>query len=387
MATAEMAKISDTIIQRVLDATDIVGIIGEFVVLRHKGARWIGLCPFHDDRHATNFVVYPAKKCYTCFACGAKGDVVKFLKDYKHLSFTDAIRYLGEKAKIDVDGHTVDVNTEPRKLPPPLPTLYLPSDMVRHSMQRRCNFHTWLCSLPWTTSMAERVEEVIEAYQVGATKQGFALFWQLDVTGTARTGHAMRYRDDGHRAKTNYSTDWVHAMLRREVVKDDSGKPVKDDDGKNIPSYPQYAEDKVEMRQTLFGMHLLDRYPEAEVHIVESEKTALICAIYFGDMEHHLWMACCGKYNLKREVLQPIISEHRIIALHPDKDGVAEWDAKRKEIGYERAYINNTILTLQWKPEDGDKADVADVLVRLLTCNRPSVHLDDINPAIKTLIK
>ena len=164
-----------------------------------------------------------------------------------------------------------------------------------------------------------------------------------------------------------------------------------DDNGKEVDKYPQYAEDKVEMRQTLFGMHLLDCYPGAEVHIVESEKTALICAIYFGEPERHLWMACCGKYNITAERLAPLIRERRVIALHPDKDGREEWTGKMKELGYQRAYINDTILTLQWKPEDGDKADIADVLLRLLkektTKRMPLTEIMDVVPAIRTTIE
>lgn len=368
-----MGKIDDRIIQRVLDATDIVEVVGEFVELKKKGARYIGLCPFHDDRHATNFVVYPAKKCYRCFACDAKGDAVKFLMENQGMSFVDAIRWLGKKANIDVDGVEVTTEVKKHELPPPLPTLYLPDSMVKHSMLRRCNFHTWLCSLPWNEEQQARVEPVIEEYMVGATKQGFALFWQLDESTTARTGHCMKYQDDGHRVKEGYATDWIHTMLRR------SGK------------YPQYAEDKVEMRQTLFGMHLLNKYPGAEVHIVESEKTALICSIYFGEPERHLWMACCGKYNITSERLAPLIKERRVIALHPDKDGREEWTEKMKDLGYNRAYINHTILTLQWKPEDGEKADIADVILRLLkektTKRMPLTEIMDVVPAIRTTIK
>ena len=362
-----MSKFSKKTIQRILDSKEasIENIIGDFVTLRQKGARWIGLCPFHEDTHATNFVVYPKKRCYKCFACDAKGDVVKFLMESQKMSFGDAIRYLAQKAKISVDGVPVDVTPTKHELPPPLPTLYLHTDMVRHSMRLTCNFHEWLRSLPWNETQRARVDSVLEAYQVGATKQGFALFWQLDVTGTARTGHCMRYGNDGHRAKSGYATDWIHAILRREVVRDKNGLPVKDAAGKLIPRFPEYADDKVEMRQTLFGMHLLNRYPDAEVHIVESEKTALVCAIKFGDLEHHLWMACCGKYNINQDVLKPITDQRRVIALHPDRDGRDEWTQKAREINYKKIYINDTLMDA-WVEQDGDKADIADIIIRQL---------------------
>ena len=358
--------IDQKIIDRVLEATDIVDVVGQFVELKRKGARYVGLCPFHDDRHVGNFSVYPAKQVYKCFACDAKGGAVTFLMEHEKMSFADAIRWLGRRKGIDIDDKTVNVEVKRRELPPPLPTLYLPDYMVRATEQRRCNFHTWLHSLPWAAEMRKRVEPVIEAYRVGATKRGWTVFWQLDQSQTARTGHVMLYKDDGHRIKDGYSTDWIHAMLRRDVVRDARGYPVKGDAGEPVPKYPQYGQDVTEVRYCPFGLHLLDKYPSAEVHIVESEKTALVCAIYFGDPEQHLWMACAGMQNLKRGLLEPIIQQRRVIALHPDRDGEASWREKLSELSYELAYINTAVLTLNWKEQDGEKADVADVLIRML---------------------
>ena len=119
-------KINKDIIDRVIEAADIVDVIGQFVELKDKGARYIGLCPFHDDKHATNFSVYPAKQCYTCFACGAKGDVVKFVREHLKLDFPDAIRWLGNRYGIPVDDVPVDyVPPPPKPKPKPKPTLFL----------------------------------------------------------------------------------------------------------------------------------------------------------------------------------------------------------------------------------------------------------------------
>jgi len=387
-----MARIDDSIIKKVLEAADIVEVIGEFVDLKKKGVRYVGLCPFHDDRHATNFVVYPKKQCYKCFACGAKGDVVKFLMDYKKMSFGDAIRWLGKRYHIDVDDRSVEVDVKKREAPPPLPTLYLPTNMLMGTLGRDSTFHRWLRSLPWSPLQAGRIDRVLTEYRVGATRQGFTVFWQVDDCGGIRTGHCMLYRTDGHRVKNEeraYNTDWIHTMLRRDVVRDPQGFPVKDEAGKEIPRWPQYADTKVEMRQTLFGMHLLSKYPTADVHIVESEKTAIICAIFFGNDDRQLWMASCGKYNLTADRLAPIIKARRVIALHPDKDGTEEWRAKMDELGYSKAYINDVMMRLDWKEQDGPKADMADIIVRLLDDARRSKvvqRIADIMPSIKPAV-
>lgn len=370
-----MGKIDDSIIQRVLDATDIVDVIGDFVELKKKGARYIGLCPFHDDRHATNFVVYPKKNCYRCFACDAKGDVVKFLMENQGMGFADAIRYLGKKAKIDVDGMDVNVEVKRREAPPPLPTLFIPDKMVRlreyKDYRNTCNFIKYLNGIPWPVQMRNKIEAALWAYHFGITKYGSAIFWQIDENGGVRDGKIMKYKRDGHRDKDNpYSISWVSSKLFR---------------------HGYYDENQWEVRRGLFGLHLLNKYPNAEVHIVESEKTAIFCTIYFGDMEHHIWMATAGKGNLTRDILKPLIDARRTIALHPDKDGMDDWKQRCHDIGYQRAYVNNAIMVLQWKPCDGEKADIADVLERELRerNNKAMKPADVLNtvPAIKTLIE
>ena len=373
-----MAKIDDYIIQRVLDATDIVDVIGAFFKLRKAGTNYTCHCPFHDDLHDGNFIIRPKNvakypNTWHCFVCDEGGDAVKFLKMKERLSFPDAIRWLAKRKGIDVDDRTVKIDIKPYVPPPPPPLMELKRELVMKTMKERTyanNFLTWLWQLPWSSQQRERFDEVLWQYCVGGWQDGRVVFWLIDTAGVPRAAKLMKFYPQGHPKYGHRDKDshpgWIYNQMGLREEYDPEGHTIM---------------------KPLFGGHLAKRYPQAEVHVVESEKTALFCAIYFGEPEKHLWMATAGKGNLKRELLAPLIAQERTIALHPDKDGVAEWDAKRKEIGYERAYINNTILTLQWKPEDGDKADVADVLVRLLTCNRPSVHLDDINPAIKTLIK
>ena len=87
-----MSKIPRHIIDRILETAKIEDVVGDFVTLKKKGVRYLGLCPFHEDHTPTNFSVYPKKNCYTCFACGAKGGVVDFLMRHAKLSYPDAIR-------------------------------------------------------------------------------------------------------------------------------------------------------------------------------------------------------------------------------------------------------------------------------------------------------
>ncbi len=94
--------ISRETIQKVLERTDIVEVIGEFVNLQRSGANYKALCPFHKER-TPSFVVSPAKQIFKCFGCGESGNAVSFLMKHEHLSFTEAIKYLAKKYNIPIE--------------------------------------------------------------------------------------------------------------------------------------------------------------------------------------------------------------------------------------------------------------------------------------------
>jgi DNA primase len=86
-------------ISRVQQANDIVEIVSEHVSLKKKGRELVGLCPFHED-HRPSMYVNPAKQIYKCFACGAGGDVLKFVQAREGLTFPQAVERLAERAGI-----------------------------------------------------------------------------------------------------------------------------------------------------------------------------------------------------------------------------------------------------------------------------------------------
>jgi len=87
------------VVSRVLQANDIVDIVGEHVGLRRKGKEMVGLCPFHDD-HRPSLYVNPAKQIFKCFACGAGGSVFTFVQMRENLTFPQAVERLAERAGI-----------------------------------------------------------------------------------------------------------------------------------------------------------------------------------------------------------------------------------------------------------------------------------------------
>jgi DNA primase len=89
----------NSIITQIQQANDIVDVISEHVSLKRKGREMVGLCPFHED-HRPSLNVNPAKQIFKCFACGAGGDVFKFVQMRENLSFPQAIERLAERASI-----------------------------------------------------------------------------------------------------------------------------------------------------------------------------------------------------------------------------------------------------------------------------------------------
>ena len=360
-----MPKISEDVIRAVQDAARIEDVVGDFVTLRRAGVNLTGLCPFHDDQHDGNFIVRPSGisakdggNTYKCFVCEKKGGVVKFLMEAEDMTFPDAIRYLGKKYCIPVDDVPVNwVPPPPKPLPPPLPRLTFKRKTVMKSMKgvEQTNFVRWLKSLPWDTEQRERLAEVLHLYCVAACPHGpeWVSFWQITHDGVPLTAKYMRYHPDGHRVKDRdeqgnrvFATDWEHAWRARQK---------------------QYDESKYDTRnRALFGAHLLNRYPEAHVNIVESEKTAIIMATYYGDFEHHLWMACGGLQRLQLEMMQPLIDLDRTVWLWPDKDGEKAWQEVADKLGSQKVQVYNRFFETCWVPEDGDKADAADIAIRMM---------------------
>jgi DNA primase len=90
------------LISRIQQANDIIDVIGEHLALKRKGREMLGLCPFHED-HRPSFNVNPTKQIFKCFACGAGGDVIKFIQMRENLTFPQALQRLADRAGIKVE--------------------------------------------------------------------------------------------------------------------------------------------------------------------------------------------------------------------------------------------------------------------------------------------
>ncbi len=93
--------ISEEDVAHVRAATDMVALIGEHGALKRQGTRWVGLCPFHQEK-TPSFSVNAEMGVYYCFGCQRSGDAITFLREIDHLDFVEAVRALAERAGITI---------------------------------------------------------------------------------------------------------------------------------------------------------------------------------------------------------------------------------------------------------------------------------------------
>lgn len=88
-------------IERILDASNIIDVIQDFVPLKKRGVNYLGLCPFHNEK-TPSFTVSPTKEIFKCFGCGKSGNVVNFIMEHEHLSYPEALKHLARKYHIEI---------------------------------------------------------------------------------------------------------------------------------------------------------------------------------------------------------------------------------------------------------------------------------------------
>lgn len=94
--------ISQETIQKIQSQIDILDIVGSYVKLKKRGANYLGLCPFHNEK-SPSFTVSPTKEIYKCFGCGKSGNSISFLMDLEKYSYVEALRWLANKYNIEIE--------------------------------------------------------------------------------------------------------------------------------------------------------------------------------------------------------------------------------------------------------------------------------------------
>jgi hypothetical protein len=181
------------------------------------------------------------------------------------------------------------------------------------------NFVNWLVKL-----FGEDVTAgLIGKYLIGTSKHwpGATIFWQVDENGKIRTGKIMLYGNDGKRVKKPFNhITWAHILMR-------NAKCGLRNENKDTSAFGTPHSD-FNLRQCLFGEHLLKERPDTPLAIVESEKSAIIASVY---LPQFIWLAAGSLNNINAD--KCAVLKGRNVTLFPDLNCFDKWQRKAKEIG------------------------------------------------------
>ena len=243
--------------------------------------------------------------------------------------------------------------------PAPVESSCIPDRIVRASMSHydRNPLYRYLCGV----FGEEETARLFNLYRIGTSAKwgGSTVFWQTDETGKVRTGKIRLYNPaTGRRGKEPQAcVSWAHTELR-------------------LPDF--------NLRQCLFGQHLLPLYPDRTVFLVESEKSAVIASHYMPDV---LWLATGGKngcFNVRTvEALRG-----RDVILPPDLGATEAWSKKLPMLQLVcRSVCVSTLLEDMATDEQRSQGlDIADFLLAVPTRRQILRQMIQRNPCIRQLI-
>ena len=119
--------------EQVKEATDIVGVIGQFVSLKKRGSNYLGLCPFHTEK-TPSFSVHGDRQFFHCFGCGKGGDVFTFLMEHEGWSFPETLKYCADRAGIRLPERRSDDDREGQQRRAIFEALAMAAELYRRAL-------------------------------------------------------------------------------------------------------------------------------------------------------------------------------------------------------------------------------------------------------------
>ena len=179
-----MSRFSPQSVDRVRQAADIVEIVSAHTDLRQQGGRWVGLCPFHEER-TPSFSVNPAEKLYYCFGCEAGGDVFGFVQEKEGVDFPEAVERLAERYGVELEREQEDPRAEAKRKR---------TERLRELLERTAAFYA---SYLWESEEAGKArdylqgrglsEEVLRGFGIGYAPSA----WDQVLTRGQRAGFSV----------------------------------------------------------------------------------------------------------------------------------------------------------------------------------------------------
>ena len=162
-------------VEQIKNRAQILDIIGKKVRLQRSGRDWVGLCPFHQEKTGS-FRVSPDKGSYHCFGCGAHGDVITFVQETEHMTFTEATRYLANIYGVTIPSEEEKTQENPNKI------VYQALDKLKEFFRAKLKSTAGNVARAYLKSR-NIADEFVEKFQLG-----FAPFGDEVVTAMKKKG-------------------------------------------------------------------------------------------------------------------------------------------------------------------------------------------------------
>ena len=166
--------ISPQTIEQITNRIDIIDVVGEFVKLKKRGANYLGLCPFHNEK-TPSFTVSPSKEIYKCFGCGKSGNTITFLMEHEKYAYAEALKWLAQRYNIEIQ--ETEVSDETRTIQQAAESLHALNNFAQKFFTEQL-LHAEEGQTHALTYLEERGYDVkiVEQFQLGYNPQAKILF-------------------------------------------------------------------------------------------------------------------------------------------------------------------------------------------------------------------
>ncbi len=270
--------------QRVLDATDLVRLVGEVVTLKPKGKEYMGICPFHED-HDPSLHVVPMKGFYKCFACGAGGSAFDFVMNYYRMDFREALTFLAERAGVTLTPWKAEREARGG-------AAEVSGTEIIEAHRTALAFYRMVLAHPTQGAEARKIfaergisDEMIERFELGATfgaERSDALYQTI----LKKSLNVRAFEAAGLIRPGKYGSEFYDNFRNRLIfpIHDGLGRPIAfgarkinpEDEPKylNSPDHPKFSKS-----HTLYALHLARQaiQKSATAIIVEGYTDVIAC--------------------------------------------------------------------------------------------------------------
>lgn len=324
-----------------LNDISIVKVAEKLGEVKRTGTIYRTLCPWHADKHPS-LALYERtgeNHCH-CFVCGNGGSVISFVMQHQQWTFVEACQWLSREFNIlSTPSSQYIPKPKPAAKPADPEYTYIPMTMLDELVTA----DNPLCQCLMRMFQPEAVIWLAEEYHLGCYAMNgdveYTVFPSIDAKGHVCNLKVQSYETDPTSSQFAHSHQgscrWLGSIWVSEGL---------------LPKNARFRS------ECMFGEHLLTRYPDSIVALVESPKNALYGALAWPQI---IWVATGNKSMLKRQVLLPL--RGRDVIVIPDCDAVEEWTIAIRNM-VDLANFTVSDFCQRMAPDGQLKFDIADYL-------------------------